>query len=173
MFCDGHLTAPAPQRAGWLSAAKRREKMKVDASNIAPRLWIGAKPPFDHEITGIDVLVLCAREIQPSSMAFKGRVLRCPINDADLSSREIATVAIAARDVTRSIAAGKRVLVTCAMGRNRSALVTGLALGQLTLMNWQQIVALIRARRHPECLSNDAFLRYLERFVGDGREKRR
>lgn len=139
--------------------------MKVDASNITKNLWIGAAPPLDRDIPSIDTLVLCAMEIQPTVMAFHGAIVRCPLDDAELAMQSIATSIVAAKRVASDLMAHKRVLVTCAQGRNRSALVAGLALGMVTRRTPAQIVELIRSRRRRDCLSNPHFVRYLERYI--------
>jgi protein-tyrosine phosphatase len=141
----------------------------LDASNIVRRLWIGGVPPFDRHLPEFDVLVLCARELQPESLAFRGTVIRCPIRDADPTELEHKTVLAAGRAVAKALVGGHRVLVTCAAGRNRSGLVTGLALGLVTRMSATEIIALIRARRRPDCLTNPAFQRVLTQAVGAGR----
>lgn len=139
----------------------------LDASNIARRLWVGAAPPVDRSMPEFDLLVMCAREVQPSEIAFRGTVLRCPLNDAVLAPRELSHALMTGRSVAGALQRGRRVLVTCAAGRNRSALVAGLALGIATTMPPQEIVSLIRQRRSPDCLSNpyfvDVMMRYLRR----------
>lgn len=167
-FCEVHAKAPAGQRGGWISAAKRKP---YDATVIAPRLWIGSQPPFDVDLPRIDTLVLCARELQPDALAFHGPVLRCPIPDAELDAVQVAIVAKAAVSVAKAIVSGQRVLVTCRMGLNRSALVVALALHQLTTMDAKQVVAHIRRKRNADALSNAYFVSIIDRIVGDGRPK--
>lgn len=177
VFCAAHLRAPAGQRGGWLSAEKRRRQRAndptmttpLDASNIARRLWVGGKPPFDRDLPDFDVLVLCAQELQPERLAFHGTVIRCPLPDAALSPAELERAVAASRSLAERLIAHDRVLVTCAMGINRSALVTSLALGRCTRMSAQTIITLIRTRRHSECLSNQHFCDILHRFIGKGR----
>jgi protein-tyrosine phosphatase len=137
----------------------------LDASNIARRLWVGSVPPFDRVLPEFDLLVLCAREIQPPEIAFRGTVLRCPIPDAVLAPRELSRTLVTGRSVATALLGGRRVLVTCAAGRNRSALVAGLALGLATTMPPPDIVALIRQRRSTDCLSNPFFVDVLNRYL--------
>jgi protein-tyrosine phosphatase len=167
-FCEAHAKAPAGQRGGWLSAAKRKP---YDANAIAPRLWIGAVPPFDRDLVKVDLLVLCAAEIQPERLAFHGAVLRCPIPDDALDTQERKLVVMASTVVARTVAQGQRALVTCHAGLNRSALVIALALGQLTTMNSEQIIAHIRKHRSSKALYNPHFQKIIHQCVGDGRPK--
>src|SRR5271154_3045334 len=88
-FCSDHAAAPSVRRAGWASAAKRKSKICIDASNIAPRLWVGGAPPTLVDIPAVDLIVLCAQEIQPPMLAFHGQVLRCPMPDAELSRNQL------------------------------------------------------------------------------------
>ena len=128
-------------------------------------------PPFDRDLPKVDVLVLAAIEVQPESLAFHGQVIRCPIPDAELDSTQLRLVAQTSAVVAKAIVDGKRALVTCRMGLNRSALVIAFALHQLTTMSASQMVAHIRSRRGANALSNEFFVSYIERVVGDGRPK--
>lgn len=136
----------------------------LDASNIAKRLWIGAAPPLDRDLPEFDVLVLCAAEIQPSRVGFTKKIIRCGVPDGELTRAELQRILAAARDVAQALAAGKRVLVTCAMGLNRSALVTGLALEMCVELTSHQIIALIRQKRNPQALFNEHFVMILHKF---------
>jgi hypothetical protein len=167
-FCELHAKAPAGQRGGWLSAAKRK---LYDATVISPRLWIGSSPPLDRDLPKIDVLVMCALEVQPEKLAFHGTVLRCPIPDKRLDPTQARLVIQTAVTVARAIVNGQRVLVTCHLGLNRSALVVALALHQLTTMGAPQIVDHIRRHRSLSALSNKHFVGLIERVVGDGRPR--
>src|SRR5690349_1357478 len=113
LFCRVHEQAPGVQRGGWLSAERRRLRMatsqrvdtsgivtlqdqKLDASNVATRLWIGGRPPFDRDLPGFDLLVLCARELQPDHVAFHGTVIRCPLRDDILDHPELTRAVLTA-----------------------------------------------------------------------------
>lgn len=171
LFCRRHEQAPAAKRGGWLSAELRRRKRAagdLDASNISPKLWIGSRPPVDRDMPAFDVVVLCAVEFQPE-IAFHGTVIRCPLNDAQLSLTELSYAVGASRAVAGALAGDKRVLVTCYAGLNRSALVASLALGQLTTLSADDIMALIRTRRNSSALSNPYFQDVLRKMIGGGR----
>lgn len=172
LFCDPHSRAPAGQRGGWLSAHKRKlamvkdSKEPLDAHNISRGLWMGGVPPYDRDLPKVDALFLCAREHQPARLAFHGIVYRCPLIDDYLEPSQITQALMAGHAAAQLIAARKTVLITCSMGRNRSGLVTGFALGYLTRMPSADIVTLIRARRKIEgVLSNPAFVEYLKRYL--------
>ena len=169
-FCEAHSKAPPGQRGGWLSAAKRKP---YDATPVAPRLWVGSKPPLDRDLTNIDVVVLCAAEYQPERMAFHGAIWRCPIPDDVLDQAELRGVLATSTAVAKTIADGKRVLVTCQMGLNRSAFVTAFALHQLTTMSGDEIVTHIRKHRGSKALFNVWFVSKIKEIVGDGRPKAR
>lgn len=168
-FCELHAKAPAGQRGGWLSAAKRKP---YDATPIAPRLWIGSKPPVDRNLTNVDVVGLCAMEFQPERLAGQQALLRCPIDDSILTMPELQLVLQTSAAVAKSIVEGKRVLVTCQQGRNRSAFVIAFALHQLTTMSGEQIVAHIKKHR-ANALTNPWFVKRIVEIVGDGRPKQR
>lgn len=142
---------------------------RLDASNIVPRLWIGGRPPFDRDLPQFDVLVLCARELQPAQVAFHGRLIRCPVEDGVLSMDDIRNVLSSARAVADSLVARRQILVTCAAGLNRSVLVASLALSRITRLGTDDLIHLMRRRRNPCALYNQHFQDLLRQFVGRGR----
>lgn len=168
MFCSTHNRAPAAQRGGWLSAARRRQAMgRIDATNIHTRLWVGSEPPFDHDLPDFDLLVLCAREIQPEpeKIAFRRTVFRCPLPDAQLNIQELTAAVLVGKAVGDALMGGRRALVTCAKGLNRSAFISALALARITKMSAEQIVTLVRTRRGPSAMSNPYFCQVLRSIV--------
>lgn len=135
----------------------------IDAHRIAPKLYIGSKPPARLAEHGFDLVVLCALE--------------------DIRKRDIATLCVELidvtdpmdpMDITRALQAaavindarrlGKRVLVTCQAGVNRSSLVAAMA---LILSGWTATGAIerIRERREPPIgmmpLENRRFVKIL------------
>ena len=132
----------------------------IDANRVGQRLYIGAYPPQGAAVrsAGFDVLVLCAMELQDGR--FDGaRVLRCPLDDADLTRDEWDRARFAARRVAAFVQEGSRCLVTCAQGRNRSGLVTALAVRELTGWPGTACVELVRqARTRAEALTNPTFV---------------
>lgn len=176
MFCGTHLAAPAAQRGGWLSAARRRDQLghkgrssarvELDATCVYKRLWIGAAPPVDCDLPTFDVLVLCAQEFQPAQLGFGRRLIRVPMPDARLTDPELRRALQGGQLVGRELAAGRRVLVTCRAGLNRSALVAALALGVMTRAKASEVIEVIRARRGAQALGNPHFVEVINRFVG-------
>jgi|SRR5579859_6729344 len=142
----------------------------LDASPVTAQLWMGgavrtpARLPFD-------LLVLCAAELQPNatrdrdSYGPRARVVRCPLWDTIPTPREVKRAIDAATDVRHALDWGKRVLVTCAQGRNRSGLVLGLALVMMGLAP-RSVVQRIRTARGPHALSNPWFVHVLGSVVG-------
>lgn len=174
LFCDAHMKAPAVQRGGWISAEKRRRQLTqatpkespMDMSNVATRLWVGGKPPFDRDLPEFDTLVLCAHELQPAVLGFGRQVVRVPLPDSALTTDEIRRAIMGGREVGAALAAGRRVLVTCYAGLNRSALVASLGLGMVTKMTPVQIITLMRTNRSHHCLHNPHFVDVITKFVG-------
>lgn len=167
-FCPKHNAAPAAQRGGWLSAHRRKAAMtndvNIDANQIVNRLWVGSKPPFDRHLPAFSMLVLCAEELQPPHIAFRGKLVRCPIYDTNpLPQTHWHHAVRASREVADELRRGGRVLVTCQMGLNRSALVASLAILQTMRMHPAQIIQLVRARRRSNALCNPHFCELLMR----------
>lgn len=117
-----------------------------------------------------DVVVLCAREIQPPSSHFSLwpclTVLRCPLDDNDLmglTEDEERMTAVISHDVRLAVENNRRTLVTCHLGINRSSLVTAMALTQLTGCSGEDCVRWVR-RRRPGTFTNQDFVRRLQRI---------
>jgi len=131
---------------------------------VYKNLWIGGAPSIPEIAGKFDTLVLCAKELQgyhPKSM----KVIHAPLNDAALDPKSIVRAFDAGIKVYDELQAGKKVLVTCAMGLNRSSLVAAIAL-LLTGMSAKEAIATIRKRRSPKALFNQHFVKLLEKLDG-------
>lgn len=139
--------------------------MTLDASRITGNLWQGGKPPQGPILRfgGFDTLVLCAQEIQEGTWP-DVKVLRAPNDDGPPPTGfEIMIARLAAGAVVRELGAGKRVLVTCRQGRNRSGLVSALA---MVMLGWPAEAAIRRIReRRRDALTNEHFVRVIESFA--------
>lgn len=137
---------------------------RTDVSLVAPNLFIGSRPP-PGRYRWLGVIALCAQEYQPPSFAFPGvAVLHVPLDDDPRRPMYDAEVALAlsnARTVARYLHSGQRVLVTCAMGLNRSALVAGLAMQRAFGMPSDEVIDQIREARSPSALGNKNFTRLI------------
>lgn len=165
-FCSDHAVAPAVQRGGWLSAWKRRQRAAggqgtaIDAVPVFKRIWVGAAPSPDQSLPEFTTLVLAGDPGQPATMAFQGRVLRCALEDAALSSVEAKAVMATAREALSDYRAGGRLLIAGA-DANRPALVAGVVLLELTRASPAQVIERIRRARSRQCLSNHHFQAFL------------
>ncbi|MER6344034.1 protein-tyrosine phosphatase family protein [Streptomyces sp. NPDC001595] len=83
-----------------------------------------------------------------------------PIPDGPLDGTQLAGVIRLAEAAGEAVAAGRRVLVRCYHGYNRSGLVVGHALVRQG-RSAEEAIRLIRARRSPWALHNDLFVDYL------------
>lgn len=140
----------------------------MSRSEIAPGLFVGSKPaPGRYE--GIDTIVLAAMEYQPPAHLFPGtEVIHVPLDDAPgrrMRADEIADASKAAERVARRLRAGRRVLVTCQMGLNRSALIAALAMHEVYGMSADEIVKRLRRERGSWSLSNPNFEKLLRVVV--------
>lgn len=142
----------------------------LDATRIYGGLYMGSAPPLGVEVrkAGFDVLVLCAYEIQPSRSELPGvEVLRVRLDDD--SSRPVGidewqNIVAQGQRVARRLGAGQRVLVTCAMGLNRSGIVAATALASLTGLSGARCVQVVQRRRSvagQHALYNMAFVNAL------------
>jgi hypothetical protein len=146
----------------------------VEGDEIVPNLWQGSYPGTGRAVaaSGFSMLVLCAVELQEPAELFPGvEVVHAPNYDdyENPLTRERLTVAMeAARRVQGMVEQGKKVLVTCRAGMNRSGLVTALALH--LLYNWDGGTCIRKVRQNRtewkgfRPLSNPDFTRALRRL---------
>ena len=140
----------------------------MDITPLYTRILLGSAPRTGAELarTGVSVLVLCAKEYQPRSDQFPGVpfVLHAPMTDDD-DPRNFDLAMVAAERVVRDWRRGQTVLITCLMGRNRSALVAALALFFITGLPMRDVIDHIRSlRKDPGggvALTNPAFVQFL------------
>lgn len=146
---------------------------KMNADQVGKNLWVGGVPT-DHDAVSqnFDALVLAAKEHQhafPAEKYPKVTVLHAPLNDAKPTGQEQVTALRTALKVYELNKTGKKVLVTCAAGVNRSALIAGLAM-VISGMPASKVVSQIRHKRHPPSgatpLFNEHFVKLLN-AVGD------
>jgi protein-tyrosine phosphatase len=144
------------------------QRPQLDANEIAPGLYQGSFPEDGTSLRGFQVLVLCAEELQPRSAEFPhvNEVIHAPLDDGKLDEEQVGVALRAAQRVAGHLRARRRVLVTCAMGRNRSGLVCALALLILCpSMEGETAVKRIRSRRCG-ALVNPYFVDFLSRLPG-------
>jgi protein-tyrosine phosphatase len=137
-------------------------------SEVAPGLWMGG-----HEYIADDglptkaivtdefdvVYSLTAKEGYGPPFGVEHYVLRLP--DGVLTAQQIRDVEEFAASAAREYAAGRRVLVRCWAGMNRSGLVVAEVLIQ-SGYTAADAIAMIRKHRSPAALNNESFVAYLE-----------
>jgi len=150
-----------------VNSALRTIQCDLDATRIATRIYQGSAPPPGSDVRRceFDVLVLSAKEYQPPAEMFPGvSVVHVPLDDAELGHAEWIRAVAAADKVARQIRdRDARALITCAMGRNRSGLVTAITLHLLTGEAGYKIVRHIQRRRQ-NALTNPSFVKTLMRL---------
>lgn len=136
---------------------------EIDAHRLMSRLWQGSYPRDGALLRdlGFSVLVLCAFELQTPGAFPEVTTLLCPMDDNRLSAREAQQAHEMARRVVAMHGAGHRILVTCAAGRNRSGLVSALALRLLTGCTGLKAREMVQ-RGRPNALTNPWFAAYLD-----------
>lgn len=137
-------------------------------NEIVRGLWQGGVSSLT-EASQFDLVVLCALEVQPGTPYYsevtRGQnmppELRCPMDDvAPGRADDRIRATWAAHQVAKRMARQERVLVTCFAGRNRSGLVSALALVMLGASS-SAAIRRVRAAR-PNALTNDAFVKWIE-----------
>lgn len=129
----------------------------TDYHHLLPGGWLaqGSAPPSGVRVP-FDVIVLAAAEYQTQPHLPGYTVLRVPLDDSGPppSPADRALIRTTAREIARLVRARKRVLVTCWEGRNRSGVLTGLALVELGIPRDR---AIRRIRRLRDGLTNPYF----------------
>lgn len=87
--------------------------------------------------------------------------------DSAIAPYEIETVRNLADHIALEVAAGRKVLVRCQAGYNRSGLVVAYALLRMGYTA-DQAIELIRVKRSPHALCNEHFVRYIQGEVSRG-----
>lgn len=142
--------------------------MALDFNWIVNGVAQGSYPnPLSEAFKRVDVVVFCAEEKQPPKglRPPPGKIIYRLGFDDDIY-RPIPPEAgqifhQAAAQLAGYIRSGKRVLITCAMGLNRSGLITGLTLMHAFGMTPNDAIRLIRGRRGKDALMNPVFERWL------------
>lgn len=140
----------------------------LDFDYIVPRIGQGSLPPPGRTVArhGFDLLVLCAEELQMPAELFDGvRVLHVPLYDTRLTQEQWTLASQTAKHVALHMRAKpqSKALITCAAGRNRSGLVTAIALHLLTGQSGLTCARHVQGRRQ-NALTNGSFVEALRRL---------
>lgn len=145
---------------------------RVSSSRILQHLHQGSAPQAGFPLP-FDLVVLCAQERQYSPSVYghrpfgaRARVLRVPLTDGGqpLSPQNAARAYAAGTAVAAALVRDERVLVTCALGLNRSGIVNALAMLQLGA-DAPSAVAIIK-RQRPGALHNPHFVQLVYAVAG-------
>lgn len=141
--------------------------ISFDVSEIIPdKLWQSGGVPNLGAIRKLGVHVVCDLASAFDTPIFRERpeefvFLSWPLVDREVLP-DLTTAHAIAEAIILFMNAGKRVLVHCHSGRNRSSLIVGLILYQLGIAHGPSLVSLIRnLRDSPMVLSNQTFAKYL------------
>lgn len=148
----------------------------TDFDQIHPGLFQGSRPKLTAELLQkFDVVVYCAMEGQPKPHELKvvprgKHVLSIPLDDDchQPITRELGAFLIKlARQLAPHVRAGRRVLVTCMMGMNRSGIVSALTLMAATGCSGPTAVMAVQKHRRPmndgtRALFNPIFARFVQ-----------
>lgn len=147
-----------------------------DYDQIHTNLFQGSYPkPHRDLANNFDVIVYTAIEKQPTASALKAMpknviVKRFPLDDdpyQPIMRDQAAAMVRAAKELASLLRSGKRVLITCAMGMNRSGLLTALTLMAATGCSGRTAFTTIQSRRRAmddgtRALFNPIFSRFVQ-----------
>ena len=140
-------------------------KGEIEATRVQPGLYIGSAPPIGRAVKDarFDMLVLCAKEYQFPFFE-RVEVVYAPNDDTCKrfpTEQEFRIAYNASERVAQAYADGRRVLITCMQGRNRSGLVMALALRRIFGMSGTEARKLVQRKRE-RALANPFFARSLD-----------
>jgi len=141
---------------------------------VYPGLWIGGARwgnPGPHDF---DVVVSLTPTHEANIRIPKPtHHLRWPLYDADDQHIDPDQLARLVTQIVQWVREGKRVLVRCWAGLNRSGLVVGCALAELTGLDGPTVIRALRNQRSPIVLINPHFARIVEGIPARPRQETR
>lgn len=145
--------------------------MYNDYDPIIPnQLYQGSFPPVGDALSrehGFDVVVLCAFENPNQGQYTDIEVIEAIGDDVEewpIDEESLVRWQEAAKLVADRIKEGKRVLVTCVAGLNRSGIVTAMALNHIYGWSGDRACTYVQSKRQ-SALFRKAFRRHLTGFV--------
>jgi len=147
-----------------------------DYDQIHTNLFQGSYPKPHKDLgDGFDVIVYTAIEKQPTAAALKPMpksvaVRRFPLDDdpyQPITREQAAALVRAAKELAAQLRSGRRVLITCAMGMNRSGLLTALTLMAATGCSGRTAFSTVQSKRRAmedgtRALFNPIFARFVQ-----------
>lgn len=156
-------------------AEVKQPQQKMNADQVAKNLWVGGLPTDPEAVDkNFDVLVLAAKQYQDIFPAHKypnTHVIHVPLDDDPFSgtppsSADVAKALKAGLEVHEYNQKGKKVLITCQAGVNRSALVAGLAM-VIGGVQADHAINRIRKNRKPPTGSVPLFNKHFRKIIRD------
>lgn len=148
----------------------------IDITHVYEGLYQGAWPPIGDQLArrGFDVLVLAANENQHEELYSNIQVI-CAPGDDDARPERLARFLpgwmLAAARVAQLLERGKKVLVTCMAGLNRSGMITAMALHLHTGWSGEECVEHIQSLR-ANALCNETFAKWLKENLKESESTR-
>jgi protein-tyrosine phosphatase len=147
-----------------------------DYDQIHTNLYQGSYPkPHKDLADHFDVIVYTAMEKQPTPVALKSLpknvlVRKFPLDDdpyQPVTREQTAALVRAAKELAGLLRSGKRVLITCAMGMNRSGILTALTLMAATGCSGRTALHTVQSKRRAmedgtRALFNPIFSRFVQ-----------
>lgn len=143
--------------------------MVINANEILPNLWIGSEPYLPAEVyKDFDTIVFSAKgiDVRPYFKKFSDKkILQTALEDRlYLPEGTFIKAEQMAYWVADEVFAGRKVLVTCAAGLNRSGLITALALRLITGKSGVECVKEVQEKRFG-ALNNETFAKYVSMLL--------
>jgi protein-tyrosine phosphatase len=135
---------------------------------LTERLWVSGHLMHCKDVKGllkrkhIDVVVSTVWPRMEEQLGLWEYIWE-PVEDAKLTGNELRALERVASKVATHIKSGRRVLIHCHMGRNRSCFVAGMVMIKLKQMGAKEVIKHIRKKRL-RALSNKHFVQHLKTY---------
>lgn len=140
---------------------------------VYPGLWIGGARYGNPDPGEFDVVVSLTPGYEADVRIPKPtRHVRWPLQDKEGHEFDPDQLARLVASVVEWVRSGQRVLVRCYAGLNRSGLVVGCALAELTGLDGATVARAMRAQRSPIVLCNPTYAAVVESIPARPREVR-
>lgn len=139
---------------------------EFDASLVIYGIYVGSHPAFDGATivpgdklvaAGFNVCAPCAAELQSVKPSPGLNVLHCPLHDdyeTVQNPAKLTLISLLVDSIVSLHRTESKILITCAEGRNRSAMIAALSLKRILGIPGEEAIKLVREARNPAVINN-------------------
>jgi protein-tyrosine phosphatase len=141
-----------------------------DVSEILPNLYLGNKKIIENHSNYFELLVNCTPDIKIPIENIKKTIIQLPIKDDPFESTKLYKLLLDTQvlyEIKKYVNEGKKVLVFCSMGMQRSAAVVACYLIKFHKYEIENAITFIKSRRPIAFLGDVNFLQTIYMIAND------